>query len=74
MLSLVIVSMARTKNTGKGKAAISSMERAVKKRKADISQVVKKGKGKSKNQSSENEEESEDEEIEEMFDGSAEAA
>ena len=37
VLSLIIVSMARTKNTGKGKAASSSMERAVKKKKADTS-------------------------------------
>ena len=73
VLSLIVVSMERIKNTGKGKAANSSMERAVKKRKADTSQVVKKSKGKHKNQSSEDEEESEDEEIEEMFDESAEA-
>ena len=33
VLFLIVVSMARTKNTGKGKAASSSMERAVKKRK-----------------------------------------
>ena len=63
VLSLIVVSMARTKNTDKGKAASSSMERAVKKRKADTSQVVKKSKGKRKNQSSETEEKSEDEEI-----------
>ena len=68
VLSLVIVSMAGTKNTGKGKGANSYVERVVKKRKADTSQVVKKSKGNRKNQSSENEEESEDEEIEEMFD------
>ena len=45
------------------------MERAVKKRKADTSQIVKKGKGKRKGSSSESEEESEseDEEIEAMF-------
>ena len=30
VLSLVVLSMARTKNTRKGKATISSMERAVK--------------------------------------------
>ena len=74
VLSLVVVSMARTKNTGKGKVVGSSMEQAVKKRKADTSQVVKKSKGKRKNQSSENEKEREDEEIEEMFDESVEAA
>ena len=73
VLSIIVVSMARTKNTRKGKAANSSMERAMKKRKADTSQVVKKSKGKRKNQSSETEEESEDEEIEEMFDESVEA-
>ena len=61
--------MARSKSTGKGKAISSSMERAVKKRKADTSQIVKKGKGKRKGSSSESEEESEseDEEIEAMF-------
>ena len=73
VLSLVVISMARTKNTGKGKAASSFVERARKKRKADTSKVVKKSKGKRKNHSLENEEESEDEEIEEMFDESAEA-
>ena len=57
--------MARSKNTGKGKATSSSMERAFKKRKADTLQTVKKGKGKRKGPSSESEEgsESEDEEI-----------
>ena len=74
VLSLVVVSMARNKNTRKGKATNYSMERAVKKRKADTSQVVKKSKGKCKNQSSKNEEESEDGKIEEMFDESAEVA
>ena len=74
VLSINVVSMVRTKNTGKGKAANSSMERAVKKRKVDTSQVVKKSKGKRKNQSSETEEESEDKEIEEIFNESAEAA
>ena len=74
VLSLIVVSMARTKNTGKGKAASFSVERVMKKRKADPSQVVKKCKGKRKNQSSENKEESEDKEIEEMFDESTEAA
>ena len=74
VLSLIVVSMARTKNIGKGKVASSSVDRVVKKRKADTYQVVKKSKGKCTNQSSENEEESEDEEIEEMFDESAEVA
>ena len=71
VLSLIIASMERTKNTKKGKAASSSMKRAVKKRKADTSQVVKKSKAKCKNRSSETEEESKDEEIAEMFDESA---
>ena len=53
------------KNTRKGKAPSSSMERAMKKQKVDTSQTVKKGKGKRKDSSSESEEasESEDEEI-----------
>ena len=61
--------MARSKNTGKGKAPSSSMEWAVKKRKSDTSQPIKKGKGKRRDSSSESEEvsESEDEEIEAMF-------
>ena len=61
--------MARSKNTGKGKAPSSSMERAVKKRKSDTSQTIKKGKGKRRDLSFESEEasESEDEEIEAMF-------
>ena len=62
--------MARSKNTGKGKAPSSSMERAVKKRKSDSSQPVKKGKGKQIESSSESEEVSEsddDDEIEAMF-------
>ena len=69
IISILAISMVRSKNTGKGKAAIFSMERAVKKRKADTSQIVKKGKGKRKGHSSESEEESEseDEEIEAMF-------
>ena len=67
VLFLVVVSMERTKNTRKGKVASSSVERAMKKRKANTSQGIKKSKGKCKNQSSKNEEESEEEEIEEMF-------
>ena len=45
------------------------MERAAKKRKADTSQTIKKGKGKRRDSSSESEEasKSEDEEIEAMF-------
>ena len=61
--------MARSKNTGKGKAPRSSMDRAVKKRKVDTSQTVKKGKGKRKDSSSE----SKDEEIEAMFAKSSES-
>ena len=62
-------SMARSKNTGKGKAPSSSMERAVKKRKSDTSQPIKKGKGKRRDSSFESEEvsESDDEEIEAML-------
>ena len=61
--------MARSKNIGKGKAPSSSMERAVKKRKADTSQTIKKGKGKQRDSSFESEEasESEDKEIEAKF-------
>ena len=63
------------KNTGKGKAPSSSMQRAVKKWKADTLQTVKKGKGKWKDSSSESEEASgsEDEEIEAMFAESSES-
>ena len=37
IVSILAISMARSKNTGKGKAPSYSMERAVKKRKADTS-------------------------------------
>ena len=37
IFSILSISMARLKNIGKGKAPSSSMERAVKKRKADTS-------------------------------------
>ena len=69
IFSILSISMARSKNIGKGKAPSSSMERAMKKRKSDTSQTVKKWKGKRKDSSSESEEasESEDEEIEAMF-------
>ena len=69
IFSILAISMARSKNTGKGKATISSMERAVKKRKVDTLQTVKKGKGKKKGHSLKSEEESEskDEEIEAML-------
>ena len=70
IISILAISMARSKNTGKGKALSSSMERAVKKRKSDSSQPVKKGKGKQIDSSSESEEISDsndDDEIEAMF-------
>ena len=46
IITILAISMARSKNIWKGKAPGSSMERAVKKRKSDSSQPVKKGKGK----------------------------
>ena len=58
IIAILAVSMARSKNIGKGKATGSSMERAVKKRKSDSSQPIKKGKGK-QIESSESEEVSE---------------
>ena len=69
------ISMARSKNTENGKAPSSSMERSVKKWKADTLKTVKKGKGKRKDLSFESEEasESEDEEIEAMFAESSES-
>ena len=69
VFSILVISMARSKNIGKGKAPSSSMERAVKKTKSDTSQTIKKGKGKRRDSSSESEEasESDDEEIEAMF-------
>ena len=68
IVSILAISMARSKNIGKGKAPSSSMERAVKKRKVDTSQTIKKGKGKRRDSSSESEEASEsEEEIEAMF-------
>ena len=51
IFAILAISMARSKNTGKGKATSSSMEQAVKKRKVDTSQIVKKGKGKRKGSS-----------------------
>ena len=61
--------MARSKNVKKGKASSSSMGQAVKKRRSDASQPVKKGKGKRVASSSESEEisDSDDDEIEAMF-------
>ena len=75
IFAILAISMARSKNTGKGKAPSSSMERVVKRRKVDTSQTVKKGKGKRKDSSFESEEasESEDEEIEVMFVESSES-
>ena len=71
IIAILVVSMARSKNIGKGKAPSSSMERAMKKRKSDSSQPVKKGKGKQIESSSASEEVSEsdddDDEIEAMF-------
>ena len=70
IIAILAVSMARSKNIGKGKAPSSSMERAMKKRKSDSSQPVKKGKGKQIESSSASEEVSEsddDDEIEAMF-------
>ena len=75
IFTILAISMARSKNIGKGKAPSSSMERAIKKRKVDTSQTVKKGKGKRKDSSFESEEasESEDKEIEAMFAESSES-
>ena len=56
IIAILAISMARSKNIGKGKAPSSSMERAVKKRKFDSSQPVKKGKGKQIESSSKSEE------------------
>ena len=69
IFTILAISMPRSKNNGRGKAPSSSMERAVKKRKSDTSQTIKKGKGKRRDSSSESEEASEieDEEIEAMF-------
>ena len=69
IFSILAISMVRSKNTGKGKAPSSSMERAVKKRKSDTSLTIKKGKGKRRDSSSESEGASErdDEEIKAMF-------
>ena len=41
IIAILSISMARSKNTGKGKEPSSSMERAVKKRKSDTSQPIK---------------------------------
>ena len=70
VIAIIAISMACSKNIGKGKASSSSMEQAVKKRKPDASQPVKKKKGKRIACSSESKELSDsdnDEEIEAMF-------
>ena len=46
IISILAISIAGSKNTGKSKAPSFSMERAVKKRKSDTSQTIKKGKDK----------------------------
>ena len=56
IFSILAISMARSKNTGKGKEPSSSMERVVKKRKSDTSQTINKGKGNRRDSSSESEE------------------
>ena len=56
IFSILAISMERSKNTGKGKAPSSSMERAVKKIRFDTSQPIKKGKGKRRASSSKREE------------------
>ena len=43
VFDILAISMARSKNTGKGKAPSSSMEWAVKKRKSNTSQTIKNG-------------------------------
>ena len=70
IIAILAVSMARSKNIGRGKTPRSSVERAVKKMKSDSSQPVKKGKGKQIESSSESEEVSDsddDKEIKAMF-------
>ena len=70
IITILAIAMEKSKNIGKGKAPSSSMERAMKKRKPDFSQPIKKGKGKQIESSSVSEEVSEsddDDEIEAMF-------
>ena len=67
IIAIIAISMARSKNTGKGKASSSSMEQAVKKRKPDASQLVKKEKQVASSSESEDLSDSVDEEIEAMF-------
>ena len=69
IIAILAISMARSKNIGKGKVPGSCMEQAMKKRKLDSSQPVKKGKGKQieSSESEEMSENSDDDEIEAMF-------
>ena len=69
IIAILAVSMARSKNIGKGKAPGSSMERTMKKRKSDSLQLVQKGKGKQieSSESEEVSESSDDDVIEAMF-------
>ena len=46
VIAIIAISMARSKNIGRGNASSSYMGQAVKKRKSDASQPIKKGKGK----------------------------
>ena len=75
VIAIIAISMARFKNARKWKASSSSMGQAVKKRRSDASQPVKKGKGKRVASSSESEEisDSDDDEIEAMFAKDAES-
>ena len=66
IIAILVVSMALSKNIGKGKASSSFMGQAVKKRKSDSSQPVKKGKGKRIESSSESEEMSDSDDDEEI--------
>ena len=66
IIAILAISMARSKNIGKGKASSSSIGQAVKKRKSDSSQPVKKGKGKRIESSSESEEVSESSDDDEI--------
>ena len=66
IVAILAVSMTRSKNIGRGKAPSSSVEQAVKKRKSDSSQPVKKGKGKQIESSSESEDVSDSDDDEEI--------
>ena len=67
VIAIIAISMERSKNIGRGKASSSSMEQAVKKRKSDASQPVKKGKRIVSSSEGEELSDSDDEEIEAMF-------